>query len=53
MVHHYVGIGCVLAALALTTLGAWLFLGAAGLLIGAGLWAVTGALLVDRDRLNE
>lgn len=53
MVHHYIGIGCVLAALSLTTLGAWLTLGAVGLFAVAVVWAVTGAMLVDRDRLND
>jgi len=52
MAHHWVGVGCVLAACMLTTLGAWVLLGAAGFFIGAGLFVIVGALLVDWEAFN-
>ena len=53
MVHHWLGVGSITAAVILTTLGAVLTLGATGLFVGALLFAAAGAVLVDRDRFGE
>jgi hypothetical protein len=53
MTPHTLGVGCAAIALVLTTLGAVLTLGASGWFIGAGLFTVAAALLVDYERLTD
>jgi len=53
MSPHTLGVGCAAIALALTTLGAVLTLGASGWFIGAALFTFAAAMLVDWERLTD